>query len=144
MSVSLITKFFSQDMGKGMFQKITLLTLATMVNSHTEEGMNNIDMTTLVRKGSDVDKSPRLYKVIEKDKDGKFSMELGWSMMKGDNRLLNDLRFRGQFLFNTDIVRGFNEGKIVIVEGIVSSMYNKPNQSSVYRIGKSYPLALWA
>ena len=127
-----------------MFQMIKLLTLTLMVNSHTEEGMNNIDMTTLVRKGSDVDKSPRLYKVIEKEKDGKFSMELGWRMMKGENRLLNDLRFRDQFLFNTDIVRGFNEGKIVIVEGIVSSMYNKPNQSSVYRIGKSYPLALWA
>ena len=101
-------------------------------------------MATLVRKGSDVDKSPRLYKVITKDKDGKFSMELGWSMMKEDNRLLNDLRFRDQFLFNTDTVRGFNEGKIVIVEGIVSYMYHKPKQSSGYRIGKSYPVALWA
>ena len=76
----------------------------------------------MLSKGSNVDNSPRLYKVIEKDKDGKFSMELGWRLMKEGNRLLNDLRFRDQFLFNADIVRGFNEGKIIIVEGIVSSM----------------------
>ena len=112
----------------GMLKKMTLLTLATMVNSQSEEGMNNMDMTTLVRKGSDVDKSPRLYKVITKDKDGKFSMELGWRMMKKDNRLLNDLRFRDQFMFNADIVRGFNDGKIVLIEGKLSSMYEKPNQ----------------
>ena len=72
----------------GGVQKLTLLALATMVNTHVDESVN---MTTLVMRG---DKFPRLYKVIEEYNDGNFFEEQGWHMMKEDNTLLNDVGFR--------------------------------------------------
>ena len=103
----------------GGVQRLTLLALATMVNTHNDESVNKIDLTTLVMKG---DKSPRLYKVIEEDNDGNFSVEQGWRQMKEDNKLLTEVYFRDQFLYNTDIVQQFNDGEITIKEGEVFSI----------------------
>ena len=43
-------------------------------------------------------------------------------MMKEDNKLLTEVRFRDQFLYNTDIVQQFNDGEIAIIEGEVFSI----------------------
>ena len=103
----------------GGLQELTLLALATIVSTHVQESVNKIDLTTLVMNG---DKSPRLYQVIEEDNDGNFSVEQGWRMMKEDSKLLTEVRFRDQFLYNTDIVQQFNDGEIAIIEGEVFSI----------------------
>ena len=43
-------------------------------------------------------------------------------MMKDDNRLVNDVRFRDQFIYSMDIVQKFKEGEIAIIEENVFSM----------------------
>lgn len=112
MSEHLRSSFRLSSMGG--LQKLTLLSLATMVNTHIEEKENTIDLTTLVMNG---DRSPRLYKIIEEDNDGNSSVEHGWRVMMEDNRLLNDVRFRDQFLYKAEIVQQFNDGDISIIEG---------------------------
>ena len=80
--------------------------------------MNKIDLTTLVMNG---EMSPKLYQVIKEDNDRNLSVEQGWRMMKEDNKLLNDVSFRDQFLYNTDIVQQFTDDEIAIIEGEVFS-----------------------
>ena len=102
----------------GGVQRLTLLALATMVNTHNDESVNKIDLTTLVMNG---EMSPKLYQVIKEDNDRNLSVEQGWRMMKEDNKLLNDVSFRDQFLYNTDIVQQFTDDEIAIIEGEVFS-----------------------
>ena len=79
-----------------------------------------IDLTTLVRKDSTGNNSPRLFKVIAKDNEGQFPVEEGWQLMEKDNRLLSDHRFRDQFLYNPEMVHDFNNGSLTFMEGKIS------------------------